>query len=84
MGKLVPDNFSMKKVVKPSHDFVEPNTRGEMLVCPTDICASDLNPRVDVNPKYEEIKASILAMGDLENPIPISWHPERKPGAGRR
>lgn len=76
MGNLLQCNFTGSKPDQGFPAFVEPVTRGVMWLDPDKIHFFDGNPRRGRNPKFEEIQASILQMGDLEQPLPISFNPD--------
>ena len=54
----------------------DPIVRVPMVLSPADIDFFPCNPRRTGNPAFSAIQASILANGDLEQPIPVSRDPE--------
>ena len=54
----------------------DPRKRTAMLVDPFEIDALPGQPRRDKNPAWDEIESSVLTLGRLNNPLPISRNPE--------
>jgi ParB family protein of integrating conjugative element (PFGI_1 class) len=70
-GLLLEGNFGISRDLPPS----DPLTTTQMVLEVERIKPYDRNPRREINPRYDDIKASVRAQGGLNNPLTITRRP---------